>query len=154
MDNVNLDLIRQQERLMRFLGKTVQSRDSDLQKKLSTIQETAQSNEREDESSTGIQKGLNNKTVIPEENDMEFEIEEKDAMLEKIETIALALDAHQIGVLYLKEIVLHVSLKIVGTNPAETSILSARTAPTLSRYVPNQDQQKNNIDTYAYNQCA
>ena len=106
MDNcTNLELIKEQERLLKFLGKTVQSRDSDLQRRLSTINETNQSIDIEDESSTGIQKNPNIKIPIQDENDMEFVQEPKDALLKKIESIALSLDTHGLGVLLVKETV-------------------------------------------------
>lgn len=95
---------KSQEKILKYLTKKYQSRETDLSKKLSTINESAQSIEKEDESSTGIQKGLSNKNSI-QEFDMEFEVEPKDILLEKIEQIALIIDIHKCGVLYLEEIV-------------------------------------------------
>ena len=103
--NDALKLVKMQEKLSIYLAKKHHSREIDLHRKLSTIHETDQSIEREDESSTGIQNGMKSKTLVQEAFDMEFEMEPKDLLLEKIEGIALALDAHQCGVLYLQEIV-------------------------------------------------
>ncbi len=121
-NNVNMELMKQQERLIEFLGRSMQSRETELHKKLSTIHETNQSGEREDESSTGgIQRGLHNsQTATHDENDMEFDLEEKDKLLERIESLALALDPHHSGVLYLDEMVTKMHHSI-GPSPSSVA---------------------------------
>ena len=94
INNLNRLMEREENESELQLLKTPQSRESERQQKLSTIQETNQSREKEDEANSSV-----------EHCGMEFDVEDKDELTEKIELLALALDLRSSGFLYLKEMV-------------------------------------------------
>jgi len=82
------------------------SRDNVLDPKLSVIKELNRSIEKDGETNspetTMNQASL--KKSETQENEMQFEFEERDTILEKIEIVAIKLDIHKNGTLFLKEL--------------------------------------------------
>lgn len=86
--------------VLRYKGRMGVSRDEELKPHLSIIRESNQSGEKasEDEEDQKLPLNLG-------DTDMQFDFEEQDERLERIEIIASRLDIHRNGTLYLKEIV-------------------------------------------------